>query len=103
MYFLIRIISSAVIGAALGYWISIKVNFIPRRLKRKYYFLMETIYSVAYTIIVTLLDLTNIDLSWMTLIALSLFIWVVSAKLINAIAQYRKENLQRDTPASSSA
>lgn len=102
MYFLIRIISSAVVGAALGYWVSVKVNFIPRRMKRKYYFLMEAIYSIAYTIIVTLLGFTDIDLSWMTLIALSLFIWVLSARLINFIAQNRNDSLQRDTPAAPS-
>jgi len=94
---LIRIISSAIIGAALGYWVSIKANFIPRRMKRKYYFLMETIYSAGYTIIVTLLSFTDIDLSWITLIAMSAFLMLLSARLINFIAQSKKESLQPET------
>ena len=97
MYLLIRIISSAVIGAALGYWVSIKVNFIPRRMKRKYSFLMDLIYSIAYTIIVTLPGFTDIDLSWITLIAMSAFLMLLSARFINFIAQSKKESLQKET------
>ena len=91
MYFLIRIISSAIIGAALGYWISIKVNFIPRRMKKKYSFLMETIYSIVYTIIVTLLSFTDIDLSWITLIAMSAFLMLISARFVNFIASSKQK------------
>ena len=58
---------------------------------------MDLIYSIAYTIIVTLLSFTDIDLSWITLIAMSAFLMLLSARFINFIAQSKKESLQKET------
>lgn len=103
MSFLIRIITSSIIGVVLGLWVARKLNFTPKNLKRKYNFLIQAIYTAVLTIVLTFLDFEGAYLGWVILIALSFLTWLFSAKLANFIARNKGESLQRESAVSPSS
>lgn len=96
MYFLIRVISASIIGVGAGIWVSRRARFVPPRLKPKYNFLLQAIFTVVFSIILTLLALAGVYLFWVILIALSFLTWLFSAWLTGAIAVRKGEGLERD-------
>jgi phosphatidylglycerophosphate synthase len=96
---LIRIIVGSIIGVVLGIWYSRKVKLVPRRMKRKYSFFMQAIYTFVLTATLCLLSLAGLSLSFSILIGLSLLTWIFAGWLLNSIARRKGEELQRTDQA----
>ncbi len=99
MPFLIRIVAGSIVGVLLGLVVARKFGWTPRRIKRKYDFLIQTIYTIVFTAVVTLLYFHDSYLGWVGIISLSFLTWLFSVKLANLLARNQGESLRRNDAA----